>query len=180
MNAGRMEAEVIRDSLLHCGGLLDLTIGGRPLGNDQALKTYRRSLYYEAYPEDGGTSELSDLFDAPSPLDCYRRTRSIVPQQALALTNSDLVHQVAAKIVANWGPTSKMPRGTKQDARFVTEMFEQILTRGPTSAELNLCLEGLSEQRRLLNDSSAEQVSIKARQSLVRTLLNHNDFVMVR
>ena len=180
MNAGRMEAEVIRDSLLHCGQLIDFTMGGRPLGNDQALKTFRRSLYYESFPEDGGTSELSDLFDAPSPLDCYRRTRSIVPQQALALTNSDLVHQVAAKIVANWESKSNVAADSQQAAQFVKQIFELILTRPPTDAELDLCLEGLGTQRELWKRDSVEQISSKARQSVVRALLNHNDFITVR
>ncbi len=180
MNTGRMEAEVIRDSLLSCGDLLDSAMGGRPLANDQALKTYRRSIYYEVYPEDGGASELSDLFDPPSPLDCYRRTRSIVPQQALALTNSELVHRVAAAIVSGWSAAVGDPADSGLDVGFVTEMFQRILTRTPTDAELQVCLSGLEKQRELLGQQSAQDASCKARESLVRALLNHNDFVTVR
>jgi hypothetical protein len=87
MNAGRMESEVVRDSLLYCAGRLDLQIGGQELENSENLTTNRRSLYYCVHPEQGGKSSLGELFDAPDALDCYRRTRSIVPQQALALTN---------------------------------------------------------------------------------------------
>ncbi len=180
MNTGRMEAEVIRDSLLHCGDLLDFAHGGQPLDNTQAMKTHRRSLYYEIYPDGGGTSEFSSLFDAPSPLECYRRTRSIVPQQALALTNSDLVHQVSTAIVSNWSKSSDGLHGDELDTRFVTEMFEQILTRLPTELELEHCLDGLRAQRELLQPDADDQASTKARESLVRVLLNHNDFVTVR
>src|SRR5262249_6960796 len=35
MNSGRMEAEVVRDSLLHVAGLLDRTMGGQELENSQ-------------------------------------------------------------------------------------------------------------------------------------------------
>ena len=34
--------------------------------------------------------EFLDLFDAANPCDAYRRTASVLPQQALALTNSEL------------------------------------------------------------------------------------------
>ena len=98
MNIGRMEAEVVRDSVLYTAGKLDLTMGGQPLENSEALTTFRRSLYYSVYPEEGGKSALGELFDAPDAMECYRRTRSIVPQQALALTNSDFVHEQSAAI----------------------------------------------------------------------------------
>jgi hypothetical protein len=175
-----MEGEVIRDSLLHCADLLDLTIGGQPLENAKAMTTDRRSLYYEVYPDGGGTSELSDLFDAPSPLECYRRTRSIVPQQALALTNSDLVHRVSAAIVKRWAVSNDESADDSDQTQFVKEMFEQILTRTPTDSELQICLEGLSGQRELHSPAKAEQALTKSQESLVRVLLNHNDFVTVR
>lgn len=180
MNTGRMEGEVIRDSLLYAAGLLDLKVGGQPLENSKALTTYRRSLYYEVYPEDGGASELSDLFDAPSPLECYRRTRSIVPQQALALTNSELVHHVSKTIVSDWHASSETAMDAAHDSRFVSDMFERILTRSPSDRELQLCLDGLVGQRDLRKQTTSEQASTKARESLVRSLLNHNDFVSVR
>ena len=49
---------------------------------------------------------LRDLRERPireSGLDageCYRRTRTVIPQQALALTNSELVHEVSTKLTA--------------------------------------------------------------------------------
>src|SRR4029078_1435160 len=102
MNAGRMESEVLRDALLFCAGKLDMRLGGQELENSEALTTNRRSLYYAVHPEQGGKSSLGELFDAPDALDCYRRTRSVVPQQALAMTNSDLVHRMSAALVGDW------------------------------------------------------------------------------
>jgi Fic family protein len=47
--------------------------------------------------------------------------------------------------------------------------FELILSRSPSPAEIKLCIEFLKSE-----DSEAN------RQSLVRALLNHNDFVTIR
>src|SRR5262245_4210224 len=93
-----MEAELVRDSILSCAGNLEATLGGQELENSEALTTRRRSLYYSCQPEAGGKSEFGALFDAADATECYRRTRSIVPQQALALTNSQLVHEHSAAL----------------------------------------------------------------------------------
>ena len=188
MNAGRMEAEVVRDTLLYVGGRLDPTMGGQELENSEALTTTRRSLYYSVHPEAGGKSPLGELFDAPDALECYRRTRSIVPQQALALTNSELVHQTAAAIVKASGGEGETGRGGKgetgdgiiESTRFITAAFEQILSRRPTEAELSICSEALSQQQELLAKSNAAEAAALARESIVRALLNHNDFITIR
>lgn len=169
MNAGRMESEVVRDSLLYCAGRLDLTRGGVELENNQSLTTFRRSLYYTVHPEGGGKSPLGQLFDAPDPGECYRRTRSIIPQQALALTNSDLVHQMSSALVAEWKPSQA---GDNETDEFIAAMFRRILSRAPTDAETQICRESLA---------SAMGADIpKARESLVRALFNHNDFITIR
>ncbi|MBW3541506.1 MAG: DUF1549 and DUF1553 domain-containing protein, partial [Planctomycetes bacterium] len=177
MNGGRMEAEVVRDSLLYCAGRLGQTIGGQELENSESLATGRRSLYYAVYPEQGGKSPLGELFDGPEPLECYRRTKSIVPQQALALTNSELVHQLSARIVREQPPDA----GTAgDDDQFVTRMFERILSRAPTDAERAVCLEALEAQRALQTATDGATAARRARESLLRALFNHNDFVTIR
>ena len=173
MNAGRMEAEVIRDSLFFCGGLLDMKLGGRSLDNEQALTTYRRSLYYEVFPEDGGASVLSSLFDAPNPLECYRRTKSIVPQQALALTNSEMVHVVSEKI-------AELHNSTEDNQQFIKDVFFQLLSRSPSTEELQLCERALSQQVELYTEAGVAAPQTAARQSVIRSILNHNDFVTIR
>jgi hypothetical protein len=62
-----MEAEVVRDSVLHLAGSLDLTIGGRPIPNAEAEKSKRRSLYFECFPEPGGTSTFAETFRSGDP-----------------------------------------------------------------------------------------------------------------
>ncbi len=170
MNPGRMEAEVVRDSLLHLAGALDPRMGGQELENKDALTTTRRSLYYSFNPESDGRSEFSALFDAPDPNECYRRTRSVIPQQALALTNSKLVHDHTPAIAKRLGaPTS-------DNAAFITAAFEQILTRPPSRAELAECEAFLMQQ----STAVPKDGEVRLRESLVRALLNQNDFVTVR
>jgi hypothetical protein len=167
MNAGRMEAEVVRDSLLSIAGLLDRKMGGQELENSQALTTRRRSLYYSCNPEGDGKSAFGALFDAPDAGECYRRTRTIIPQQALALTNSDLVHEVSAKLAqALWEGLSAADRETPE--AFIMAAYETVLSRRPGRAELAVCVEFLKGH------------GAPARASLVRALLNHNDFITVR
>jgi len=179
MNIGRMEAEVVRDSVLYTAGKLDLTMGGQPLENSEALTTFRRSLYYSVYPEEGGKSALGELFDAPDAMECYRRTRSIVPQQALALTNSDFVHEQNAAVTVVL--MSETDTATENNSKpFITAAFETILSRPPSEAELQLCCEAIESQRELLAKTETADPNIRVLESVVRAILNHNDFITIR
>jgi hypothetical protein len=168
MNSGRMEAEVVRDSLLYIANDLDLSTGGRSLENTKALTTNRRSLYYETYPEAGGANPLGELFDAPNPFECYRRTSTIVPQQALALNNSDFVHQVADKTVLRIEKMLVSPKDTQRDRAFVQMAFMVVLSRLPSAVESSKCEAFLSSY------------GDHARAGLIRVLINHSDFVSIQ
>ena len=159
MNPSRMEAEVVRDSVLHLAGVLDATMGGQELENTQAETSTRRSLYFSCHPETGGRSEMAAMFDAPEPTDCYRRNRSVIPQQALALTNGKLVHDHSTALALRIGAKSETAEN------FITAAFEHILSRIPDEKERAMCNDFLRDGRR---------------ESLVRVLLNHNDFISVR
>ena len=129
MNTGRMEAEVIRDSIIQLSGRLNQQMKGQELENDQALSTFRRSIYYSIYPEDGGKSKFAELFDAPDSLDCYRRTRTIIPQQALALTNSEIIHQAASSMEKEiWAQVFEATSHDERNDAFIpTEDFDLFL-----------------------------------------------------
>jgi len=169
MNQGRMEAEVVRDSLLSIADSLDPTIGGPALPNTQAMTSNRRSLYFEVYPEDGGSDDLADVFDAPDPAECFRRSSTIVPQQALALSNSEIIHRCC---VLTADKVSERV-GTADDA-FIAGAFVRVLSRQPEPRELAAATEFLKKQRLIIEDSVA------VRASLIRVLFNHNDFVTIR
>lgn len=151
----RMESEVLRDSLLQLGGQLDLQAGGPSLeaGGD----SHRRSLYLKHSRDD--QSLLLATFDDADILACYRRSESIVPQQALALSNSKLSLDTGRLLAGNIGPVS-------DDRAFALKAFSLVLCRAPTEEELTACLEFLK--------------AVPKRDRLVHALLNHNDFVMIR
>ena len=171
-NVGRMEAEVVRDSLLSCANELDSTLGGQELENVDALTTHRRSLYYSCHPELDGKSEFGELFDAAEASECFRRTRSIVPQQALALTNSHFIHRISKRLSEQtWAELVACGRATPN--AFVRSIFEQLLTRYPTPQELAVSLA-------YLKDNAATSDSTSLRASFTRAILNHNDFLAIR
>ena len=185
----RLEAEVIRDSLLAVAGRLDLTLGGPDLDHDDGEQLTRRSLYFRHAYEKQMT--MLTTFDSANPTDCYRRSTSIVPQQALALSNSTLSVSMARALesqLANQSPDLG-------DTEFITAAFRQLLGRPPEPRELETCLTFLTEQTRLLADpsqlqtiggtakatvASAPTPARRARQNLVHSLLNLNEFVTVR
>src|SRR5207249_903423 len=95
MNSQRMESQVVRDSLLHLAGELDLTRGGPSIETPMQEASKRRSLYF--FHSAIERNKFLSTFDEADPLDCYRRRTSIIPQQALALSNSKLAGSMAEK-----------------------------------------------------------------------------------
>ena len=85
----RMEGEVVRDSVLACAAVLDRTMGAPEIEVDQWVKRPRRSMYFVQH----GESQMLFLstFDGANPCECYRRSNTVLPSQALALTNSELL-----------------------------------------------------------------------------------------
>ena len=183
MNSKRMEAEVIRDSILYLSGTLDLTRGGPELPEDEGQTVARRSMYFRNTPNE--KMAMLEVFDVADPNSCYLRKESVVPHQALALMNSDLA-QSNARIIA------RQLSGT--DTEFITNAFETVLCRKPLSEELRLCQTFLDNHAKLLSDdvslkfpaaseptqSPAADVTLRARENLIHVLLLHNDFVTVR
>jgi mono/diheme cytochrome c family protein len=169
-NPVRMESQVVRDSLLQLAGQLDLTRGGPSIAESTQADSKRRSLYFVHSHNDH--SKFLMQFDDAGVLECYRRTESIVPQQALTLSNSNFTLSIADAIAA------RMSNGT--DSEFVTAAFELILATTPTADEGQTCLAALAEWQRLLKEQKHADRVGKSRVDLVGALLNHNDFVTVR
>jgi hypothetical protein len=159
MNVRRMESEAVRDGVLYLSGTLDEARGGPELDQNSALTTFRRSLYYRHAPEK--QSEFLRLFDAANMNECYERSESVVPQQALALANSTLVE------TRSKGLAGKLSAEAPSDAAFIDLAFGTILGRTPSEAERGACAE-------FLRGGPA------SREGLVHVLFNHNDFVTLR
>ena len=172
-NPIRMEAQTIRDSLLHLAEELDLTLGGPSIPvSDEASR--RRSLYF-VHSHNEHQKFLS-MFDDASVLDCYRRTESIVPQQALALENSSLTNEIAEKIAARIHTAH--PDLSESD--WIREAFRTILSCEPTAGELNISAAALTQLTQLGAAASHPNPAGVARSQFLQALLNHNDFVTVR
>ncbi len=167
----RMESQVLRDSLMHLAGELDLTVGGPPLDANGPAR--RRSLYLKHSRDD--RNQFLELFDDADILLCYRRSESIVPQQALALANSELSLSMARRIAQHLGES---PRS---DEAFVRAAFQTILCFDPSQEELAACLQALQQMRQLAEgDDASSEATTQARANLVHALLNHNDFITIR
>lgn len=169
----RLEAQAVRDSLLFLAGELDLTRGGPPVPvSDETSR--RRSLYFVHSHNDH--QKFLSMFDDASVLDCYRRSESIVPQQALALENSPFTAAMADKIAqrivaANPGLS---------ESEFVRCAFLWILCTDPNEAELVATLDALKQLTKLAKQKNHPQPESSARSAIILALLNHNDFVTVR
>lgn len=187
MNPVRLEAQIVRDSLLSLAGEIDMTVGGPSIAiNDEA--TRRRSLYFVHSHNDH--NKFLSTFDDANVLDCYRRAESIVPQQALALENSQLATTMAAKIALNIETAVRSRNlgtstvGGDFDSDFVRLAFVAILSVEPTLDEQATMLEILQRMIKLAQEKQptnpATNPESVARTNLVLTILNHNDFVTVR
>ncbi|MEW4569969.1 PSD1 and planctomycete cytochrome C domain-containing protein [Tautonia sp. JC769] len=187
---GRMEAELVRDSLLHVAGVLDLARGGPEIDQAQGLTSRRRSLYFAHHGE--GAMQFLELFDAPDPGECYRRTTSVVPQQSLALANSELALAMARTIAAELEREPSCDAEVEEgENAFIRAAFERVLSRPPSDEELALSLRFLDRQLALFDGVELPEVGgvspppatdprRRANENLVHALLNHHDFVTIR
>ncbi len=188
-NSRRMEAEIIRDSLLAAAGQLDRTLGGPELGESLGQSSRRRSLYFRTTPDN--KMQMLELFDLANPNECFRRKESVVPQQALAMTNSPVALSQARELARKIAAQSD----GRDAADFIVAAFEQVLTRRPSDEEQAACTEFLKQQTTLLQDSAkltafpddgakktppSADPSLRARENLVHVLFSHNDFVTIR
>jgi hypothetical protein len=171
-NPVRMESEVVRDSLLCLAGQLDPTRGGPSI--DVNADSKRRSLYFVHSHNEHHKFLMQ--FDDSGVLECYRRTESIVPQQALTLANSKFTLTMAEAIAARLN--ARVGKGS--DSEFVAAAFEFLLASTPTADEKQACLDSLAEWQKVLRDEKHPDPAGKSRIDLVEALVNHNDFVTVR
>jgi hypothetical protein len=183
MNPHRMEAEVVRDSMLYMSGSLDLKLGGQEIDDAKGQESRRRSVYFHQTPDN--QMVFLQVFDGASPIECYERSETVAPQQALALANSKLSFTVASLIAGRLGGVNAA------SAKFVTTAFEAVLGRPPLADELSLSEKFLAQEEERFRGpekpawqgsatSEATSPVLRAREDLVHALLNHNDFVTVR
>jgi mono/diheme cytochrome c family protein len=164
----RMEAEVVRDAILHLAGRLSDTIGGPDVDNQLAETSPRRSLYLRLSRV--ARTPFLDLFDAAKVDECYQRTETIVPQQGLALLNSPFA----------WRNAEHAADQLAGAPEFVEAGFALVLGRAPTPEELEASRQFLRHQEELLRSDGLSDVERRARTYFIHALFNHNDFIAIR
>lgn len=187
MNSRRMEAEVIRDSILHLSDGLDQAMGGEDIDDAKGDQIPRRTIYFRVTPD--RQMQLTSAFDAANPNACYRREDSVVPHQSLALFNGALA-QDRARTLAR-----AIAGDCADDEAFVKSAWVNILNREATGGQVRLMKSFLQEQRVLLKEAEdlktfarggtgkiapSSDPGLRARENLVHALFNHNEFVTIR
>jgi hypothetical protein len=184
----RIEAEVVRDSVFYVAGKLNLTTGGPDIDQKLGLTIQRRSLYFRHAAEK--QMEFLKIFDSADVYECYRRKTSVMPQQALALINSELTLKYARLLARSMAAN----KNADDVAQFTTAAFERVLSRPATPQEQAECLLFLKErtsnylkekpQQATASDPEGQQPAsdpaLRARENLVHVLLNHHDFVTIK
>ncbi len=175
-NLRRLDAEVIRDSLLAVSGKLDpkmfgpsvpahltpfLDGRGRPGQSGPLDGAGRRSIYLEV--RRNFLSPFLLAFDAPIPFSTVgRRQVSNVPAQSLILMNDPFVHDVA-KV---WGK-KLTGEGTVEER--IRKVYLAAFCRPPTEAEVAACKEFLGEKP-----------GEKAWGELAHAVINAKEFIFLR
>jgi hypothetical protein len=196
----RLEAELIRDSVLRVSGLLSAKIGGpsvfppQPPGVStegaygplewkvsQGEDRYRRGLY--TFAKRTAPYAMFNTFDAPSGEACVaRREVSNTPLQALTLLN-DTVFIEAAQALGKM----MAARGGSVEER-VEYLFRRCLARPPTSAETAMLLRFFQEQQsrfaakeldasKVAADGEGDLNERAAWTTLARSILNLDEMV---
>jgi len=173
----RLDAEVIRDSILAASGGLNLQMGGPPVfpvipqdvvksifygtwnQKDDGPAVWRRSVYI--YRNRGLPFPLLDVFDEPNPnLASGARNVTTVPTQALALMNDDFVLK-QAQLFAN-----RLEEAAPGDRLRQIELAYRIaVARPPTDAEKRIAVDFLKGH---------------ALADLTNVMLNLNEFLYMR
>lgn len=191
-NSRRLEAEAVRDCVLAAAGQLDLQRGGAELPQADGQSVFRRSLYFRTTPDD--QMVFLKLFDQADPNACYRRKLSVVPQQALALSNSPLVIGASRRLAAEISRQIGEGDSPETVAAFIETAFARILSTQPDAEDQKLATEFLKKQTALIQSGGLEPFSgtaavqpppssvphQRARENLVHVLFCHNEFVTVR
>ncbi|MEX2187007.1 MAG: PSD1 and planctomycete cytochrome C domain-containing protein [Pirellulales bacterium] len=178
--ARRIEAETVRDIVLYVSASLDLRHGGPDIDQELGQTVPRRSIYFRHAPEK--QMAFLQLFDAAAPTQCYRRTESVMPQQALALANSRLTLVASRRLarelsrqlgedftlVAGQQAISTTDAATPQtpvsspQPPFIAAAFARILAREPTAEETRTCGEFLESQSRLFAENRERLTAVAA------------------
>ena len=164
----RLEAEVIRDTLLSVSGSLEKTMYGKGTLDQNSP---RRSIYLTV--KRSNLIPILQLFDAPDSIQSIgHRDVTTVPPQALALMNSPLTRQLAEKFAKRIYESSETPTD-----EVVARAYNLALSRGPTAIELKQMSNFITSQADSYGDE--DNSMILAVTDYCQIMLCLNEFVFI-
>jgi hypothetical protein len=147
----RLNFEAMRDAILAVSGALDPALGGRPVTITERPFSTRRTVY--GFIDRQNLDSLYRTFDFAVPdATSPRRFVTTVPQQALFLMNSPILHEQARRLAASvrheaLAPSSGSAAGPSVDpAEAVRQLYLRVLGRLPELHELARATEFLHGQ----------------------------------
>ena len=166
--AKRLEAELIRDTLLDVSGRLKRDMFGKG-SLDQ--KSNRRSIYLTV--KRGQLIPILQLFDAPDAMQGVgKRNESTVAPQALAMLNSPFIRELAGGFAKRVRPDTKTSLDTA-----VTTAYRLALARTPDSSEREAMLAFIKTQTESRKgQANAEELAVR---DFCHLLLCSNEFIYV-
>lgn len=191
-NRRRLEAEAIRDSLLACSLQLSRRKGGRgvmpplPLEIRKSIRKdhwkvsqhredhHRRSVYL--FVRRNLRFPFLEVFDRPDTnASCPDRVESTIAPQSLALLNSELSMDSAAKLA------SYIQQQTNDQGKQIRLCFVQTLGRLPDELEFKSCVEflALMGSDNATNEEKNGESPQSGLKSLCLSLFNLNEFIYI-
>ena len=185
MNLRRMEAEVIRDSILAASGKLNPQAGGPgikprlrpdlipasqrnkwPALDREDERQWRRSVYI--YAKRQLLLPMMELFDAPTTTDsCALRAESVVPTQALVLMNDDFVEEQAGHLAR------RVLAATGDDLPSAVAGVFSLILSAPPGPEKAAQATAFLQAREALSDRQS------ALTDLAHVLFNSSEFIHI-
>ena len=190
MNTRRLEAEIVRDTMLAVSGTLDLKMYGEPVKNEKKpsgeiipaddTSGGRRSIYLMV--RRSAPQSFLNVFDAPVMVtNSTHRSTSTTASQALALMNSEFVSSQAEHFAGR--VLKEMPPSEGQvklaDPNFVEYAFRLALARRPSPSELDMMLTFIQNQKGYYRGEDAEPLALRVHPDLCQALLSSNEFVYI-
>ena len=166
--ATRLEAEVIRDSLLSVSGTLDKRMFDKGSVDQRHA---RRSIYLTV--KRSNLIPILQLFDAPDAMQGIgKRVATTVPPQALAMMNSPYVRELAEKFALRIRPNDSV-----SIPDVIQKAYSYALSRPPTTIEeqqMGTFIQGQAESYGTTPEAMKMAVA-----DFCQTLICLNEFIFV-
>ena len=179
----RMDAEVLRDTVLFVASRLDLTQFGRPdavtvrpdglVTSSENEKGWRRSVYVQQRRKEIPT--ILETFDLPqmNP-NCLQRPESTVAQQALHLMNNAMIDQLADAFA------QRVLNEVSDDlSRQVDRVHLIALSRPPDAEEKQIGMDALTRMTELWQAENQTNAPQRALATYCHTMLNSAAFLYI-